>query len=193
MKANKNGKVFVCADLHFSHTNIIKYEDRPFADREEMDEGLINNWNSVVTDADTVFVLGDVAFCGKDRAKYLVQRLNGKKILIMGNHDRAKPPAYWKEIGFDLVSPYPILLKEQYLLLHEPSEKEEHSWPDHEYFEIYGHVHDSPEYPDYTDCSACVSIERLNYRPALLEDVISGKAYSDRTYEGRSCDECESV
>ena len=176
MKVNKNGRVFVCADLHFSHTNIIKYEDRPFNDRDEMDEGLIRNWNSVVTKDDTVYVLGDVAFCGKDKAKSLVQRLNGRKILIMGNHDRAKSPTYWQEIGFDLVSPFPILLDGKYLLRHEPAEGEEF-YNDHEYFEIYGHVHGSRYYLDHTDCSACVSIERLGYKPALLDDVVSGRAY----------------
>lgn len=179
--SKNNGKVYVCADLHFNHSNIIKYENRPFADRDEMNAGLITNWNSVVTGDDTVFVLGDVAFCSKSRAKGLVSQLNGRKILIMGNHDRAKPPAYWQDVGFDFVSPFPILYK-GCILRHEPpvDDSDNLCVPDSPYYQIYGHVHGHEEFPDHTGDAACVSIERLNYRPALLEDVLSGKAYQGR-------------
>lgn len=178
MSKNSKGRVFVCADLHFSHSNIIKYEDRPFKDKDDMNEGLIRNWNSVVTGEDTVFVLGDVAFCNKSKAKELVSRLNGRKILIMGNHDRVKSPKYWEEVGFDFVSPYPILYR-GCILRHEPPVDDEGDLfvPESPYYQIYGHVHGSEDFPDHIDDSACVSIERLDYRPALLEDVISGAAY----------------
>ena len=168
------GNVFICADLHFSHKNIIKYEDRPFADTEEMDRALILNWNSVVKEDDKVFVLGDVAFTSKAKTMELVRQLNGHKILVMGNHDRGRSVKFWLECGFDVVSPYPILYGGRYLLMHEPPIDLSAPTP---YFHIYGHVHGSGEYKDLTDRSACVSIERINYMPALFEDVISGKAY----------------
>lgn len=170
-------KVFVCADLHFSHKNIIKYEDRPFADTEEMDRKLIENWNSVVDKDDKVYVLGDVAFTSKTRTSYIVQQLNGKKILVMGNHDRSRPAKAWMDIGFDVVSPYPIIYKEYIVMMHEPPTYFNINTP---YFYIYGHVHGTPDYQDHTENSACVSIERLNYKPALLDDVISGDAYAHR-------------
>jgi calcineurin-like phosphoesterase family protein len=76
------------ADLHLGHANIIRYCDRPFASAEEMDEGLIERWNDVVADADTVWVLGDVALGRIDHSLSLVGRLNGRKVLVAGNHDR---------------------------------------------------------------------------------------------------------
>ena len=83
---------FVISDTHFGHTNSwekFKLEDgsplRPFTSTEEMDETMIERWNAKVQPQDTVYHLGDVVI----NKKYLnlVSRLNGRKILIRGNHD----------------------------------------------------------------------------------------------------------
>ena len=51
--------IYYIADMHFGHTNVIRFDDRPFADTEQMDEVLIQNWNERVTADDTVYVLLD--------------------------------------------------------------------------------------------------------------------------------------
>lgn len=78
--------IFFTSDLHFGHKNIIKFCNRPWETTEEMDEALIANWNSVVGEKDIVFDLGDFAFATNGRWKELIQRLNGKHYLILGNH-----------------------------------------------------------------------------------------------------------
>lgn len=78
---------FFTADLHFGHTNVIRYAGRPFADADEMDATLIERWNATVSPADTVYVVGDVALCGRPRALAAVRRLHGQKFLVRGNHD----------------------------------------------------------------------------------------------------------
>lgn len=78
---------YFTSDLHFGHKNIIKYEDRPFSSVEEMDEFLIYKWNSKVGKNDEVYILGDFGFVSGTRANELLDRLNGKKFLIKGNHD----------------------------------------------------------------------------------------------------------
>ena len=171
-------ETFVCADLHFCHENIIKYENRPWINADAMNWGLINNWNQAVSADDKVFVLGDVGFCGREKMSELVHQLNGHKILIMGNHDRSRSVQWWQEMGFEMVSRYPIIYDEHIVLMHEPPTYFNEATP---YFYIYGHVHGCPDYQDHTDHSACVSIERLNYTPAKLEDVISGAAYAHRS------------
>jgi len=76
---------FFTADPHFNHTNIIKYCDRPFKTIEEMNESLIGNWNGLVRTDDTTVIAGDLGF-GDMRP--ILQRLNGKKILVIGSHDK---------------------------------------------------------------------------------------------------------
>lgn len=175
------GNIYVCADLHFCHKNVIVYDNRPWESVDAMNEGLIKRWNSVVTDDDIVYLLGDVGFCGTNKMKELVSRLNGYKILIRGNHDRSRSLEKWEEIGFDEATNGCVITIGNIVtlhMMHEPPEPE--MLPHH--FYIYGHVHNDTEYPDWTPHSACVSICRLNYTPALLRDVISGKAY--RRHEG---------
>lgn len=84
-----NGKgLWFTSDLHFEHANIIKYCNRPFKDVDEMRKKIIENWNSVVGKDDTVFILGDIGFGPLGQIIENVKQLNGKKILIPGNHDR---------------------------------------------------------------------------------------------------------
>jgi calcineurin-like phosphoesterase family protein len=171
------GEIFVCSDLHFNHKNIIEYEHRPWPDKEAMNEGLIQRWNAAVSDSDMVYMLGDVGFCGKTKATALVSRLNGYKILILGNHDLGRSNDYWMDVGFNEVHKQ---LHIQYggkhiVMAHEPPEYTQAGM-----FYMYGHVHGDPAFPDWTESSACVCIERLNYAPARLGDVLSGKAYQHR-------------
>ena len=171
-------EIYVCADLHFNHKNIIVYENRPWPDREAMNAGLIENWNAKVQDEDIVYLLGDVGFCSATKAQNLVSQLRGHKVLIMGNHDRDRSVGAWKRIGFELVFPHPThvpLFGKSIWLMHEPPEEKEKDT-----FYIYGHVHGDPAYPDWTPDSACVSIERLNFAPAKLQSVLDGTAYAQR-------------
>ena len=80
---------FFTSDHHFGHQNILEYllkkESRPFSCLEEMHEVMIERWNSVVRCNDIVYHLGDFCFGRKNIS--IGGRLNGKKKLIMGNHD----------------------------------------------------------------------------------------------------------
>lgn len=81
------GKIFYISDLHFGHANIIRFDKRPFNSVNEMDEVLINNWNKVVTNEDTVMILGDFCWRLEEEWIKILDRLNGNKQLIRGNHD----------------------------------------------------------------------------------------------------------
>ena len=78
---------FFTSDTHFNHANIIKFCNRPFKDVEQMNEVIIANWNSVIGKDDTVFHLGDFCLGGATEWTKILDRLNGKIYLIMGNHD----------------------------------------------------------------------------------------------------------
>lgn len=83
------GNVFFSADLHFFHSKVIEFCNRPWANVQEMNEGLIANWNSVVGKRDKIYVLGDFCFGSHNRPKEILPRLNGYKILVRGNHDHS--------------------------------------------------------------------------------------------------------
>lgn len=80
--------IFFTSDTHFGHKNIIRYSERPFADFEEMDWKIVDQWNKTVGDTDVVYHLGDVAMGASDRWDNILKSLNGYKILVVGNHDR---------------------------------------------------------------------------------------------------------
>jgi len=91
--------IYFTSDLHLGHANVIRFQDRPFADVDEMNEALIANYNEVVGPDDTVYILGDVSNrCPGKQANEMIARLNGHKILIMGNHDMVHG---WAGIKYD--------------------------------------------------------------------------------------------
>jgi calcineurin-like phosphoesterase family protein len=79
---------FFTSDTHFGHANIIRYSNRPFKDVSHMNEVLIKNWNETVGPDDEVFHLGDVALGPWSEWDNVLTRLNGFKVLVVGNHDR---------------------------------------------------------------------------------------------------------
>lgn len=80
-------KIFFTSDTHFGHANIIQYCNRPFTSIEDMNEAMIQKWNAVVGPGDTVYHLGDFSMGPKENVN-LRKRLNGKVILVKGNHDK---------------------------------------------------------------------------------------------------------
>lgn len=80
--------IFFTSDTHFGHQNVIKYSSRPWTDIEDMNKGLIDNWNEVVKKGDSVYHLGDFALTTKvDLIDSWLGKLNGTIYLIKGNHD----------------------------------------------------------------------------------------------------------
>ena len=78
---------YFTSDTHFFHRNVIEYCSRPFRDVFEMNEALIERWNSVVGVDDEVVHVGDVFMGPSGKWKGVFERLNGRIVLIRGNHD----------------------------------------------------------------------------------------------------------
>lgn len=82
-------RIYFTSDTHLQHANIIEYCERPFNDVREMDHAIVSNWNSIVGKNDHIFVLGDFCFGSQQSWKYFTSALNGKKYLVIGNHDKS--------------------------------------------------------------------------------------------------------
>ena len=163
-------KRYIIADLHFDHFNIIKYESRPYRDEKEMNNTLIHNWNSIVQHDDLVYVLGDFTLSRrKEVITNFLNRLNGRKMLIMGNHDTRKPKDYI-ECGFEVAIRKPIMVEPGVILMHEPFDDPKLISDNYIYF--FGHVHANHTLmDDYPNCM-CVSVERIGYKPVDLDEYI---------------------
>ena len=193
---------FVISDTHFGHTNSwekFKLEDgsplRPFTSTEEMDETMIERWNAKVKPGDTVYHLGDVVI--NQKSLHLVSRLNGRKILIRGNHDIFKDKQY-RDVGFEQLHGVRVFV-DKFILSHIPLH------PDcvTERFKVnvHGHLHaneikmpwgvnaDRNEimYADFPDPRyLCVSVEHTNYEPLHFDEVQAriDKRWKDMGYTG---------
>ena len=174
--------IYFTSDLHFGHENVIRFDRRPFASAEEMDRVLIGRWNNKVSDADTVYVLGDLSWHNDQKTCEILSQLQGKKILIQGNHDRIhgqvrhffEEVCPYKEVTLPgnisvVLCHYPILFFNR-----------------HYYgaYMLYGHVHNSKEW-EITEqhktelqqqgvkCNLFnVGCMVRNYEPVTLDEII---------------------
>src|SRR5579863_1697262 len=123
------------SDTHFGHKNILEYEKdaRPFSTIKEMNEVIIERWNHTVNRNDIVFHLGDFAF-GRHNIS-IAERLNGKKKLIMGNHDTYPSADYCRYF----TRLYGILFWERCILSHIPVHPRQlgERW----LLNVHGHLH----------------------------------------------------
>lgn len=164
MPSMKQKKTFFSSDTHYGHNNILKYCNRPFVDIEEHDGKLIANWNSVVGPEDEVYHLGDFAM-GKTPSPSYLNRLNGIKHLVWGNHDsnqtRALP-------GWTSSQPYlEIILEKQFIVLcHYKFDVFNKSH--HGAIQFYGHSHGSMP---GNDQQLDVGVDCWNYMPVTLEEI----------------------
>jgi calcineurin-like phosphoesterase family protein len=156
-------KIFLTSDLHFNHSAIIKYCNRPYRHLDEMDDALIKNWNSVVSDQDEVFVLGD--FCFSPTPERYFNTLKGCKYLIKGNHDSRET----MRLGWGWVKDvYTFKYNEHTIWM---SHYPHRSWPKsyHGAFHFYGHCHGSmQDFGKSTD----VGVDCWNYTPVEIDKLI---------------------
>ena len=187
--------IYFTSDLHFGHKNILRYDNRPFATVEEMDAELIERWNKKVTPKDIVYVLGDIGWYTSDRLGKIIEKLNGHKILIVGNHDKGVlgPTA---ALCFDSIHSYLEIKVDGRLVVlsHFPILFYNHQH--HGGYMLYGHVHNSAEWNMVENYKK--EIQRLgipcnlynvgcmlwNYEPVSLDEIISDPRFQPAATEG---------
>ncbi len=164
--------IYFISDTHFSHTNIIKYCNRPFRNVEEMNETIINNWNSIVGKNDTVYHLGDFALYNNE-LKDLVSKLNGKIYLIRGNHDR-KTVTFYNKAGLEVIPTQTKLDEYKLILSHRPLMD---SQIPKGYINIHGHIHnkliqDELDENIYSrDKHINVSVDVIDFKPININKL----------------------
>lgn len=189
--------IFYISDTHFNHSNIINFDGRPFANANEMNERLIENWNNAVKKSDQVYILGD--FCwSRDENVWIniLKQLNGQKFLIRGNHDPRRVPGKLAKC-FAQVCDYKEIKDcgRTVVMSHYPMLFYKHDYrPDT--IMLYGHVHTAKENQLVQEClnlirekdenfwgNAPVNLAQaynvgcmmpwMNYTPQTLDQIIS--------------------
>jgi calcineurin-like phosphoesterase family protein len=167
--------IYMIADTHFGHFNIIEYENRPFLTAEEMDEYMIEQWNETVEPHDTVLHLGDFFLTNTKRQIEIMKRLNGKIILIRGNHDGQSRTKLVERLGFKAVyDSFTLMIDDfTFILTHRPMElsiEDEFYFDSHNIINIHGHTHGIKE--EKSKFHKCVSAENFLLKPVKLKRLI---------------------
>ena len=162
------------ADLHLGHTNMAKM--RKLQDEFYHDEYIVDQWNSVVDKRDLTYILGDVTM-ENSKNYYRLDSLNGRKIVILGNHDRPQDvPELLKYV--ERVSG--MMKYKGVWLTHCPVHESELEYRVNK--NIHGHIHEKLVMKDVyewgykkdpipDDRYICVSCEHVDYKPKTLEEL----------------------
>jgi calcineurin-like phosphoesterase family protein len=159
---------WIISDTHFFHENIGRYCNRP----ENWQELIINNWNNLISQKDTVFHLGDFALGKKVNFELLTGILNGRLFLIQGNHDRLSQ-SFCEAHGVILIKNSLLVELENQMKLifsHRPIVPLEDGW-----INLHGHIHNVPPPPEGSNLGPNhinMSVEVREYRPWRLGDIL---------------------
>lgn len=188
--------IYYTSDLHLGNSNIIKYEHRPWKTVEEMDAGLIGNWNQVVGRDDDVYVLGDFCFAGATKAIQYLECLNGHKHLIRGNHDKFMRQQKFKDYVLAKEHDYFFATPRSHLWQHAPLIKDDGYYKhmndgelevilchfpilywdgmdDRGTIHLYGHMHSRPGMQHPHPDAYNVGVDVNNYRPVTLAQLMA--------------------
>lgn len=160
--------IWFISDTHFDHANILTFRDkesnyiRPeFNDVHHMNETMIERWNSVVKPGDKIYHLGDFGFTSN--VERFINRLNGKKRLILGNHDDVKKNKLY--LFFEKIQMWRIFKDHNFIATHVPIHPDSFRMVS---FNVHGHTHGN--------CLSDkryfnVSVEQLDYTPIHIDEL----------------------
>ena len=169
--------IYFTADLHFGHSNVISYENRPFQTVEEMDGALIQNWNRRVSPEDEIFILGDLTLKGPEKANAVLEQLQGRKYLVRGNHDGYVERAAFCQAHFQWVKDYYELVYQgrRFILCHYPLLSWNGMWRGAVH--LHGHQHNPPCYNEdirkIVLARLDVGVDAQNMAPISLEELLA--------------------
>lgn len=163
--------IYFTSDLHFSHENIMKYCGRQFLNKDIMNSHIIKEYNNIVKKDDTCYILGDMCLDIKKRElQHYISLMNGKKILIAGNHDSFKIYDYY-DMGFDAVYGHikMIYKNKEIYIVHDPALAQ---IPDTLWF--CGHVHNLFKKLTTLNNSVIINVgvDVWDYKPQTIDYLI---------------------
>lgn len=137
---------YYISDLHLFHDNIInKLDKRGFSSMDEMVNYIINKWNNKITESDDVYILGDFSFGKPAETMDVLRRLNGRKHLVKGNHEKYLNHPEFDRSLFASIKDYMEIKdgKDYVVLCHYPILFYKHQYRNS--YMLYGHIHNTQD------------------------------------------------
>ena len=169
------GKIFVTSDLHLGHDREFIWGARGYKNVHEMNEKQIENFNSVVTDEDEVWILGDLVLGDIDTGLELLKRLKGKIHVCLGNHDSVRREQAYRDMGWDVQLCAKLKYKKlSFYLSHYPTMT--HNLDEKEIWQVvinlYGHTHQTTNFYHDDPWMYHIGLDSHNGFPICLDDII---------------------
>lgn len=170
--------IYFSSDLHFNHNKDFLYKPRGFDSIDAMNMAVVSNWNSVITNEDDVYILGDLMLGDNEAGISLLKMLNGKLHIILGNHDTESRIELYKTLKNVIEICYAIQLKYKkayFFLCHYPvitaNFDDQLPWAKH-LINLFGHTHQ--QYTFYNDNLYMynVGLDAHNCYPVSIEQII---------------------
>ena len=165
--------IFAISDPHLSHKNVLKYSHRPFSSIEEHDETIIENWNEVIRPNDIVIIDGDFSFASVNKTKVYLSRLNGNKIMVVGDHDKQ----IWqcRECFKEITKYHTLTYKDKFICIFHWCIR---AWQRSHYnsYHLFGHSHETlPPIGKSWDVGVdteCPEIGHKNFYPYNMDEIL---------------------
>lgn len=168
-------KIYVTSDLHFGHDREFIWGARGYKDVEEMNKIQLEKYNSVVTDEDEVWILGDCVLGDIDGGLALLKQLKGKIHICLGNHDTGKREQAYKDMGWDVHLAARLKYKKiNFYLSHYPTIT--HNLDEKELWQVvvnlYGHTHQTNNFYKGDPWMYHVGVDSHDGYPISLDQVL---------------------
>lgn len=172
---NKN--IWFTSDLHFCHNKEFLFQPRGFNTVEDMNEAIVQNWNSIVTPFDDIYVLGDLMLNDNEKGIELLNSLKGNIHVILGNHDTDTRINLYNNCSNISKIEYVTILKYgkyRFYLSHYPtitSNVDEKHFSQH-LFNLYGHTHQQTNFYNDIPWIYHVGVDSHNCTPVHIDQII---------------------
>ncbi len=169
---NFNGRIWCWSDLHFFHTNIIKYCARPFGTAEEMNNALLKNCLACVGPDDILLIGGDITMSNINGTNALLRAIPAYKINVLGNHDTHKHQRLKLAVD-ETVACLELTYQDRLIFVSHYPVSESVLSPGQ--VNLHGHIHNNGLPPALGDGSRHINmcVELTEYSPSLLKAILS--------------------
>lgn len=170
-------KIYFTSDLHLCHDREFVWGVRGFKNVDEMNKAIVKNWNDVVDWNDDVYVLGDLMLGDTNSGMKLLNQLNGRIHVILGNHDTATRKALYQK-AHNVVEVCDVKYfnynKYHFYLSHYHTETSNITAKslDRELINLYGHTHQKTSFWEDIPMYYHVGVDSHDCKPILIEDII---------------------